>query len=96
MIRIAPKVSCAKTRVGTWEAFQNAALPIIRAQKEKQGAGIHLLTETITSPTMAAQIAALQKALSASPMAIPTNRSTATMCMQEHVPRSGPPVETVL
>jgi len=49
-----------ENEISGWEAFQNAALPIVRAQKETEGSGLHILTETTTSPTLIAQVATLK------------------------------------
>jgi len=42
-----------------WEAFQTALASALEAQAETGGAGIRILTETVSSPTLAAQIAAV-------------------------------------
>ena len=47
--------------ISTWDAFRFAMLTELEKQRAKNGAGIRLLTETITSPTLAAQIQALLK-----------------------------------
>jgi len=52
--------------VSTWDAFQRAMQREMGAQKAKGGAGLRILTETITSPTLAAQ---LEKLLSLYPEA---------------------------
>ena len=44
-----------------WSAFLDAARRALGAQRERQGAGLRLLTETITSPTLAEQIRGLLK-----------------------------------
>jgi len=46
-------------RIATWSAFFNAASTEIVKQRTVQGAGLRILTETITSPTLAAQIRAV-------------------------------------
>ncbi len=43
----------------SWEAFQTALATALEAQAERGGAGLRLLTETVSSPTLAGQIAAL-------------------------------------
>ncbi len=45
--------------IRTWGAFLNALQPALAAQKMLGGAGLRILTETVTSPTLAAQIEAL-------------------------------------
>jgi Fe-S-cluster-containing dehydrogenase component len=45
--------------VSTWEAFDAALQPQLRAAALKQGDGLRILTETVTSPTLAAQMQAL-------------------------------------
>lgn len=45
----------------SWEAFQAALIPALQAQAERGGAGIRILTQTVGSPTLAAQIAAVQQ-----------------------------------
>ncbi|HVN83326.1 MAG TPA: TAT-variant-translocated molybdopterin oxidoreductase [Candidatus Binatia bacterium] len=42
-----------------WGAFLDALKRALEAQRERGGAGIRLLTETVTSPTLAAQIRSL-------------------------------------
>ena len=44
-----------------WGDFFSAFRLALAAQKSKNGAGIRILTETVTSPTMAAQFKAIQK-----------------------------------
>jgi molybdopterin-containing oxidoreductase family iron-sulfur binding subunit len=41
-----------------WSAFVSALQAALDAQAAKGGSGVHVLTETVTSPTMAAQLAA--------------------------------------
>lgn len=43
----------------TWEEFLNALLSALATQQASGGAGLRILTETVTSPTVAAQMAAL-------------------------------------
>ena len=52
--------------IRTWEAFLAAVRPALAAQAAKQGAGLRILTETVTSPTLARQ---LQELLHAYPNA---------------------------
>ena len=44
-----------------WADFFGTLREILAVQRTKNGAGIRILTETITSPTMASQMAAIQK-----------------------------------
>jgi len=44
-----------------WGAFFSTFRQVLTTQKGKNGAGIRILTETVTSPTMAAQFKAIQK-----------------------------------
>lgn len=48
-------------RVSTWDAFLASLLPLIEAQRSRRGAGLRILTETVTSPTLADQIQELLK-----------------------------------
>jgi molybdopterin-containing oxidoreductase family iron-sulfur binding subunit len=43
-------------RISTWSEFLAAAMRALAAQKAKKGAGLRILTETVTSPTLANQI----------------------------------------
>jgi MoCo/4Fe-4S cofactor protein with predicted Tat translocation signal len=45
--------------IGTWSAFLGWLLPLLAEQRGRQGAGLRLLTGTVTSPTLAAQCEAL-------------------------------------
>jgi molybdopterin-containing oxidoreductase family iron-sulfur binding subunit len=47
----------------TWEDFTGAMDSALRTLQKDGGRGFHLLTETITSPTLANQIAGLQRAM---------------------------------
>lgn len=47
--------------INTWEAFLEMLNAKLTALEANGGAGLHLLTETITSPTLGAQIAALRQ-----------------------------------
>ncbi len=47
-------------RIRTWEAFQAALAPVLRAQEGLQGEGLRLLSGSITSPTVAAQMQRLR------------------------------------
>ncbi len=47
--------------IRSWQSFMGAMRDTLAQQQAKNGAGIRILTETITSPTMAAQLAAIQK-----------------------------------
>ena len=53
-------------RISTWEAFVTAMSNALEAQRAKAGAGLRILTETITSPSLAHQ---LQTLLAAFPSA---------------------------
>ena len=46
-------------QAGTWEAFGTAMLSQARELSGNQGKGLRILTETVTSPTLAAQLQAL-------------------------------------
>ena len=64
-----PDRSQTLTRIGeitAWSAFLGAIRPVIAAQTGLQGAGLRILTETVTSPTLADQ---LRKLLAAFPRA---------------------------
>ncbi len=43
----------------SWEEFLQTITPLLEGQRASQGAGLRLLTGTVTSPTLASQIAAL-------------------------------------
>src|SRR5262249_5292758 len=45
--------------IRTWDAFLAAMRPAFTAQAAKGGAGLAILTETVTSPTLARQLGAL-------------------------------------
>ncbi|HEU4389095.1 MAG TPA: 4Fe-4S dicluster domain-containing protein [Blastocatellia bacterium] len=47
--------------ISTWTAFVAAMRVALDAQRGSQGAGLRILTETVTSPTLASQIRALLK-----------------------------------
>jgi len=47
--------------LSTWEAFQSAGQGLATSQKAVSGAGLRILTGTIISPTLVAQIEAVQK-----------------------------------
>jgi MoCo/4Fe-4S cofactor protein with predicted Tat translocation signal len=48
-------------RVDTWEHFQNLALDLREAFQARKGAGLRLLTQTVTSPTLAGQLKRFQE-----------------------------------
>ena len=48
--------------IRTWNGLRDALGPVREAQRAKQGAGVRILTGTVTSPTLAAQLAALLQA----------------------------------
>ncbi|MDB6064260.1 MAG: molybdopterin oxidoreductase, iron-sulfur binding subunit [Pedosphaera sp.] len=59
-----PDRSQAVTNVGeitTWSLFQTALNNALEEQKPKRGAGLRILTETVTSPTLSAQLQELLK-----------------------------------
>jgi molybdopterin-containing oxidoreductase family iron-sulfur binding subunit len=45
----------------TWGDFLRAIEPVLQEQRAREGAGLHILTETVTSPTLAAQMRMLQE-----------------------------------
>jgi molybdopterin-containing oxidoreductase family iron-sulfur binding subunit len=45
--------------LSTWDDFLLALEPVLRQQREQRGAGMHVLTETVSSPALAAQMGAL-------------------------------------
>ncbi len=47
--------------ISSWEEFLADLIPALAEQSAKKGSGLRILTETITSPTMAAQLEALLK-----------------------------------
>jgi molybdopterin-containing oxidoreductase family iron-sulfur binding subunit len=47
--------------IRSWGDFLGGVRSVLAAQRANGGAGIRILTETVTSPTMAAQFASLQK-----------------------------------
>ena len=68
-------------KASTWEAFLKELQPLLTQQRTSGGAGLRILTETVTSPTLFSQMQALLKAF---PKATwhqyePVNR---TMCMR--------------
>ena len=48
--------------INSWSALANALRDALSAQKSKNGAGLRILTETVTSPTLASQLGAIRKA----------------------------------
>jgi len=46
-------------QIDTWDRFLTAITPELARLREKQGEGLSILTETVTSPTLGAQIQAL-------------------------------------
>jgi molybdopterin-containing oxidoreductase family iron-sulfur binding subunit len=48
-------------RISTWDDFVNALIPARAAQLAKQGAGLRVLTESVTSPTLGHQLERLFK-----------------------------------
>ncbi len=49
-------------KIGTWDTFHVRAIQALDAQRPKKGEGLRILTETVTSPTLARQIRALNEA----------------------------------
>ena len=47
--------------IRAWSGFMGALREVLGAQKATNGAGIRILTETVTSPTMAEQLRTIQK-----------------------------------
>jgi molybdopterin-containing oxidoreductase family iron-sulfur binding subunit len=47
-------------QISTWSAFLTAISPALEAQRVKRGAGLRVLTETVSSPTMAQQLDTLR------------------------------------
>jgi len=60
------QVVIRRGRISTWDIFINEMSLALGEQTEKQGAGLRILTETVTSPTVGAQI---QRILSTYPKA---------------------------
>lgn len=61
-----PERSQSATRNGEnseWAAFMGEAVELVDRLKATRGAGLRILTETVTSPTLAAQMAELQRQL---------------------------------
>ncbi len=49
--------------IGNWAAFQSALHEALEVERNRKGAGLRILTETVTSPTLHAQIRAVLKDL---------------------------------
>jgi len=49
--------------IASWESFVAALAPLLESQRGSRGAGLRLLTGTVTSPTLGAQIQALLGAM---------------------------------
>jgi molybdopterin-containing oxidoreductase family iron-sulfur binding subunit len=56
-----PQVVTRQGRINTWSSFLDAVNVIRAGHLANQGAGLRILTETVTSPTLAAQIQNLLK-----------------------------------
>ncbi|HLY61124.1 MAG TPA: TAT-variant-translocated molybdopterin oxidoreductase [Terriglobia bacterium] len=56
-----PQVVTRQGRISTWSAFLDAVNEVRAEQQVKKGEGLRILTETITSPTLADQIQNLLK-----------------------------------
>ncbi|MFA6110146.1 MAG: TAT-variant-translocated molybdopterin oxidoreductase [Candidatus Latescibacterota bacterium] len=48
-------------RISSWDAFLRGLTPVLEAQRLTQGAGLRILTGSVTSPTLAAQLRALRR-----------------------------------
>src|SRR5690606_18921057 len=48
-------------QISTWQAFLDALNSRMGELRTNGGAGLHILTETVTSPTLGAQLAALRE-----------------------------------
>jgi molybdopterin-containing oxidoreductase family iron-sulfur binding subunit len=55
------QVVTSARRISSWDAFTAAIKPPLDDQKVKGGVGLRILTETVTSPTLASQLQALLK-----------------------------------
>ncbi len=66
-------------RIGSWAAFQDELSTALGAEKGTSGAGLRLLTSTITSPSLAEQIRTFLKGVSVRQMACSMNLLDATM-----------------
>ena len=53
------QVVSRRQQISTWDNFLLEAAGAIAAQRAKKGAGVRILTETVTSPTLARQLRAL-------------------------------------
>jgi molybdopterin-containing oxidoreductase family iron-sulfur binding subunit len=53
------QVVSSRGEIRTWDAFQAAITRAMEAQRGSEGAGLRILTGTVTSPTLASQIQAL-------------------------------------
>lgn len=56
------QVVTQRGQIDTWQGFLNVLRPKLNELRGNQGAGLYVLTETITSPTLGAQLQALQAA----------------------------------
>jgi molybdopterin-containing oxidoreductase family iron-sulfur binding subunit len=56
------QVVTSQGQINTWQSFLDTLRPKLNELRAKQGVGLYVLTETITSPTMGAQLQALKKA----------------------------------
>lgn len=55
------QVTLQQGEISSWEAFLSAARTELAKQRGKRGAGVRILTETVTSPTLAEQLRAFLK-----------------------------------
>ena len=71
--------------IKTWGAFLGAIRPRIQAQQALEGVGVRILTETVTSPTLAAQIQDLLKTMPLAKWHVwePVNRDNAKLGAQQ-------------
>ena len=51
-------------QISTWHAFLTALNTALETQRAKDGAGLRVLTETVTSPTLAQQLRTLLSTIS--------------------------------
>jgi hypothetical protein len=79
--------------VRSWNAFMEAVRGPMSVQKSMAGGGVRILTQTVSSPTLAAQIRDYLKPIRRR-SGTSTSRSTATTFMKARSWRFGEPVET--
>jgi len=49
-------------KISTWDLFLHEAVRVLNARRSSKGQGVHILTETVTSPSLARQIKAFLEA----------------------------------